>query len=290
MHHRYFAGHGYACLRVDIRGSGDSDGQQGVFAIQHDQEDTLEVLKWIAAQPWSDGQVGMFGISWGGFPGDTDRSSRAAGAEGDRAVRVRARPLRLQPGLPRRLRAAALDPLVDARCSATSRARPIRSSWATRWREMWMERLENNTPQIVSALKHQTFDEYWKSRAHRSRAHHGCPFYAVSGWADGSYVGAVERGATQAQGAAEGTDRTVGPPVSRISACRDPRSASCRRRCAGTTTGCAARTTGVMNDPTLDRVDAAGGAGEELLRANRPAAGWRSRNGLRRASGRSAAS
>ena len=67
MHHRYFAGHGYACMRVDIRGSGDSDGNQGVFAMRQEQDDTLEVLKWIAAQPWSDGQVAMFGISWGGF-------------------------------------------------------------------------------------------------------------------------------------------------------------------------------------------------------------------------------
>lgn len=67
MHHRYFAGHGYACMRVDIRGSGDSDGHQGVFAMKQEQDDTLEVLKWIAAQAWSDGQVGMFGISWGGF-------------------------------------------------------------------------------------------------------------------------------------------------------------------------------------------------------------------------------
>ena len=67
MHHGYFAGYGYAAMRVDIRGSGDSDGHQGVFAMQQEQDDTLEVLKWIAQQPWSDGQVGMFGISWGGF-------------------------------------------------------------------------------------------------------------------------------------------------------------------------------------------------------------------------------
>src|ERR1700704_4204788 len=32
MHHRYFAGYGYATMRIDIRGSGDSDGLQGVFA------------------------------------------------------------------------------------------------------------------------------------------------------------------------------------------------------------------------------------------------------------------
>jgi predicted acyl esterase len=62
MYRRYVAGHGYVCMRVDIRSSGDSDVYQGVFAMQQAQDDTLEVLKWIAAQPWSDGQAGMFGI------------------------------------------------------------------------------------------------------------------------------------------------------------------------------------------------------------------------------------
>src|SRR5688572_16929338 len=69
MHHRYFAGHGYACMRIDIRGSGDSDGVQGTFATGDETLDTVEAMQWIAAQPWSDGQVGMFGISWGGFQG-----------------------------------------------------------------------------------------------------------------------------------------------------------------------------------------------------------------------------
>ena len=48
MHHRYFAGHGYATMRVDIRGSGDSDGIQGVFATNDESEDTVQVLEWIA--------------------------------------------------------------------------------------------------------------------------------------------------------------------------------------------------------------------------------------------------
>ena len=54
-------------MRVDIRGSGDS---QGVLLDEyHPQEqlDCLEVLRWIAAQPWCTGSVGMMGISWGGF-------------------------------------------------------------------------------------------------------------------------------------------------------------------------------------------------------------------------------
>ena len=39
MHHRYFAGRGYACMRIDIRGSGDSDGTQGTFASAGDDRD-----------------------------------------------------------------------------------------------------------------------------------------------------------------------------------------------------------------------------------------------------------
>jgi predicted acyl esterase len=59
-----------------------------------------------------------------------------------------------------------------------------------KWRKLWLARLENNVPQIISALQHQNYSEYWKSRAidfDRIK----CPFYAVSGWADSSYVGAV---------------------------------------------------------------------------------------------------
>ena len=67
--HPYFAGHGYACVRVDMRGSGDSDGVLHDEYLPQEQADGLEVLRWIAAQPWCDGNVGMLGISWGGFNG-----------------------------------------------------------------------------------------------------------------------------------------------------------------------------------------------------------------------------
>ena len=65
--HRYFAGHGYACVRVDMRGSGDSDGILPDEYLPQEQDDALEVIAWIAAQPWCTGAVGMIGISWGGF-------------------------------------------------------------------------------------------------------------------------------------------------------------------------------------------------------------------------------
>ena len=65
--HEYFAGHGYASVRVDMRGSGDSDGLLLDEYLPQEQQDALEVIAWIARQPWCTGKVGMMGISWGGF-------------------------------------------------------------------------------------------------------------------------------------------------------------------------------------------------------------------------------
>ena len=65
--HAYFAGHGYAAVRVDMRGSGDSDGLLLDEYLPQEQSDAVEVIAWLAAQPWCSGTVGMMGISWGGF-------------------------------------------------------------------------------------------------------------------------------------------------------------------------------------------------------------------------------
>src|SRR3954468_9719071 len=65
--HEYFAGHGYASVRVDMRGSGDSDGLLLDEYLPQEQSDAVEVIAWLAAQPWCSGSLGMMGISWGGF-------------------------------------------------------------------------------------------------------------------------------------------------------------------------------------------------------------------------------
>ena len=67
--HPYYAGHGYACVRVDMRGAGDSEGILDDEYLKTEQDNALEVLEWIVAQPWCSGQTGMIGISWGGFNG-----------------------------------------------------------------------------------------------------------------------------------------------------------------------------------------------------------------------------
>jgi uncharacterized protein len=63
----YLAGFGYATVRVDIRGTGESDGILEDEYLPREQDDALEVIAWLAEQSWCTGAVGMWGISWGGF-------------------------------------------------------------------------------------------------------------------------------------------------------------------------------------------------------------------------------
>ncbi len=67
--HPYFAGHGYAAVRVDMRGNGDSQGLMADEYTAQELQDACDVIAWLAAQDWCNGSVGMMGKSWGGFNG-----------------------------------------------------------------------------------------------------------------------------------------------------------------------------------------------------------------------------
>lgn len=65
--HPWMAGHGYCCIRTDMRGNGDSEGLMHDEYTQQELDDACDVIAWAANQPWCNGNVGMQGISWGGF-------------------------------------------------------------------------------------------------------------------------------------------------------------------------------------------------------------------------------
>ena len=65
--HPYMAGHGYASIRVDLRGTGESGGVMSDEYTLQELADACEVIEWLADQPWCSGAVGMMGKSWGGF-------------------------------------------------------------------------------------------------------------------------------------------------------------------------------------------------------------------------------
>ena len=101
--HPVFAAAGYACIRVDIAGTGDSDGLFDDEYSEQELTDGEAVIAWIARQPWCDGNVGMIGISWGGFNGLQLAFRRPPALEGDRHLLLHRGPLRRRHPLHGRL-------------------------------------------------------------------------------------------------------------------------------------------------------------------------------------------
>ena len=65
--HRYFAARGFVGVRIDVRGTGGSEGVNTDEYMPVEQTDGYDAVEWCAAQPWCNGKVGMFGSSYGGF-------------------------------------------------------------------------------------------------------------------------------------------------------------------------------------------------------------------------------
>ena len=190
--HGYFAGHGYACVRVDMRGSGDSDGVLLDEYLKQEQDDALAVIAWIAAQPWCSGKVGMIGISWGGFNGLQVAARRPAALKA--IITVCSTDDRYADDCHYMGGALLLNSISWACTMFAYNARPPDPLVVgERWRDMWFERLNGSPPFLAAWLQHQLRDDYWK---HGSVCEdYGAiktATYAVGGWAD-AYTNAVPR-------------------------------------------------------------------------------------------------
>jgi uncharacterized protein len=192
-HHPWFAGHGYAAVRVDLRGSGDSDGILTDEYTRQEEDDALEVLAWLAAQPWCTGRVGMFGISWGGFNGLQVAARRppelraviSMCASDDRY----ADDVHYVGGC-----VLALDMLPWAATMLTLLAQPPDpATVGDGWRETWFARMERTPAFVEPWLRHQRRDDYWRhGSVGEDYARIAAPVYAIGGWADG-YTNAIPR-------------------------------------------------------------------------------------------------
>ena len=189
----YIAGHGYACVRVDMRGSGDSDGILYDEYLLQEQDDALEVLRWISEQPWCDGNIGIIGKSWGGFNGLQIAARRPPELKAIISVCSTddryADDVHYMGGC-----LLGQEMLSWASTMLAYNARPPDPKYVgARWREMWLERLEKTPPFIEEWLSHQTRDAFWKhGSVCENLADIECAVYAVGGWNDG-YSNAVLR-------------------------------------------------------------------------------------------------
>ncbi|MGD9028742.1 MAG: CocE/NonD family hydrolase [Anaerolineae bacterium] len=192
-YHPYFAGHGYAGVRVDMRGTGASDGILYDEYLKQEQDDALDVMDWIAAQPWCSGQIGLYGISWGGFNGLQIAARRPPQLKAVISVASTddryADDVHYLGGC-----VLAADMLSwAARMFQLNAMPPDPHLVGDRWREMWMDRLENTPPYVHAWLAHQTRDAYWKhGSVCEDYAAIEAPVYAVGGWGD-AYTNAVFR-------------------------------------------------------------------------------------------------
>ena len=189
----YLAGFGYAAVRVDMRGTGESDGILEDEYTEQEQEDALELIAWLAEQPWCTGAVGMWGISWGGFNALQVAAHRPPALKAIMTLCSTddryADDVHYRGGC-----VLALDMLHWASSMMTWNARPPDPRLAgENWRETWLDRLEAANAWIEPWLSHQRRDEYWKQGSVcEDYSAIECPVYAVGGFADG-YTNAVPR-------------------------------------------------------------------------------------------------
>jgi predicted acyl esterase len=189
----YLAGFGYAAVRVDMRGTGESDGILEDEYTEQEQDDALELIAWLAEQPWCTGGVGMWGISWGGFNALQVAAHRPPALKAIMTLCSTddryADDVHYRGGC-----VLALDMLHWASSMMTWNARPPDPRLAGEgWRETWLERLEAANAWIEPWLAHQRRDEYWKQGSVcEDYGAIECPVYAVGGFADG-YTNAVPR-------------------------------------------------------------------------------------------------
>lgn len=191
--HHYFAARGYVGVRLDVRGTGSSEGVSTDEYTEAEQLDAVDAIAWLAAQPWCTGAVGMFGISYGGFT-----SLQAA--------------THAPPALKAIVPMHASDDRYTDDCHYgggclrdydTGRYGNRMLGWnalppdpevvGADWLTLWEQRLREGEPWLLKWLRNQVDGAYWRSGSVRpdySRIR--CPVFAIGGFRDG-YVNAPLR-------------------------------------------------------------------------------------------------
>ncbi len=183
--HPWMAARGYACIRTDMRGSGESDGLMTDEYTEQELQDACDVIAWLCDQPWCDGNIGMMGISWGGFNSLQVAALKPAGLKAIitlcSTVDRFADDIHYKGG-------CLLNENIGWASNMLSYASPPPDPMlvGADWQTLWMNRL-NNQPFLGSIwLREQSRSDYWK---------HGsvCEDYnaieaavlSIGGWHDG---------------------------------------------------------------------------------------------------------
>ena len=182
--HPVFARHGYACVRVDMRGSGDSEGLMTDMYCPAEISDGLEVIHWIAEQDWCDGQVGMMGTSWGGTSSLQMASLRPDPLKA--IIAVCATDDRFRDDIHHMGGCLLTDTLEwGATLPAILASPPDPETVGPNWRKIWQARLDRSTFPLENWIRHETRNTYWRHGSVSENVEDiSCPMLLVGGWVD----------------------------------------------------------------------------------------------------------
>ncbi len=201
--HPYTAGHGYAVLRIDLRGTGESEGLPDDEYTVAEQDDIVAAIAWIAAQKWCTGKLGMMGISWGGFNSLQVAARRPEALKA--IITVDSTDDRYNDDVHYMQGVLLHDNFSWASAMyAYANLPPDPELVGARWREMWLERLRHYKFPFRIWGGHQNRDAYWR---HGSvKEDYGaitCAVLAIGGWEDG-YSNTVPRLCAHLKGPVKG--------------------------------------------------------------------------------------
>ncbi len=180
----WFATQGYVSVRVDMRGSGSSDGVMYDEYSDIEIQDGVEVVNWLAKQPWCDGNVGMIGISWGGVTGLQLASRNPEPLK--TVIALGASEFRYYDDAGYYLGCMIGQTIGWGAIMFGYNTRPPDPALiGERWRKLWLERIRTTPHYLTHWLEHQREDSYWlRGTVGADYSAIKIPIYAVSGHAD----------------------------------------------------------------------------------------------------------
>ncbi len=183
--HSYLARKGYVGVRLDVRGTGASEGIAGNEYTLQEQQDCLEALAWLAAQPWCTGKLGMWGSSYGGIT--AIQTAMHAPAQLKAIIAMHATVDRYTDDVHYHGGCLPVNESVAwaGRMVALNALPPLPEVVGEHWYSLWQERLQHTPQWPFEWIHHQTRDNYWQqgSLCENWEAIH-CPVFAIGGWAD----------------------------------------------------------------------------------------------------------
>lgn len=176
----------YAVCRVDVRGTGSSQGLATDEYPVQERRDICEVIAWLADQDWCTGSVGMYGTSYSGFNSLQIAMERPPALKA--IISIFATDSRFTDDVHYGGGALRGIDTVDYPTYMVNlnALPPVPSIFGEGWREEWDRRLDSLEPWIISWLQHQTEDEYWLTGSLKTDySSIDCPVWVIAGSADG---------------------------------------------------------------------------------------------------------